>query len=61
VFVPGKLFQPSLIFAGRPEPNRVKYLSGASLSGRLLASHTKIRLSQKGLPRTNTLAYYKNP
>ncbi len=30
--------------------------SGASL---LLASHTNIRLGWKGLPRTNTLAYYE--
>jgi hypothetical protein len=28
---------------------------------RLLASPVNIRLDWKGLPRTNTLAYYKNP
>jgi hypothetical protein len=28
---------------------------------RLLASPTNIRLGWKGLPGTNTLAYYENP
>jgi len=32
-----------------------------SENGRLLASPTNIRLGWKGLPRTNTLVYYKNP
>jgi hypothetical protein len=36
-------------------------LSGAPLLGRLLASPTTIRLGWKGLPGTNTLAYYGNP
>ncbi len=43
------------------EPTRVKHLSGAPLKGRLLASPTNIRLGWISLPRTNTLAYYKNP
>jgi hypothetical protein len=43
------------------EPTRVKHLSGVPLQGRLLASPTNIRLDWKGLPRTNTLADYKNP
>jgi len=32
-----------------------------SLQGRPLALPTNIRLGWKGLPRTNTLAYYENP
>jgi hypothetical protein len=39
----------------------VKQLSGAPLKGMLLASPTNIRLGWKGLPGTNTLAYYENP
>jgi hypothetical protein len=38
-----------------------KHLSGASLNGRPLALPTNIRLGWRGLPRTNTLAYYENP
>jgi len=38
----------------------VKHLSGAPLYGRLLALPTYIRISLKGLPGTNTLAYYEN-
>jgi len=38
----------------------VKHLSGAPHQGRLLASPTNIRLSWKGLPETNTLAYSVN-
>jgi hypothetical protein len=37
----------------------MKHLSGAPLQGRLLASLTNIRLGWKGMPGTNTLAYYK--
>ena len=44
----------------RPEPNRMKHLSGAPLYGRLLASPTNTRLGWKGLPGINTLAYYEN-
>jgi hypothetical protein len=36
-------------------------LSRAPLLGRLLASSTNMRQGWKGLPRTNTLAYYENP
>ncbi len=35
-------------------------LQYAPLLGRLLASPTNIRLGWKGLPGTNTLAYYEN-
>jgi hypothetical protein len=35
-------------------------LSGDPLYGRLLAFPTNIRLDWKGLPGTNTLAYYEN-
>jgi len=36
----------------------VKNLSGAPLKGRLLALPTNIRLGWRGLPQTNTPAYY---
>jgi hypothetical protein len=38
----------------------MKYLSGAPLYGRLLASPENIRLGWKGLPEENILSYYKN-
>jgi hypothetical protein len=38
----------------------VEHLKGASL-GQALALPANIRLGWKGLPGTNTLAYYKNP
>ncbi len=37
----------------------MKHLSSAPLQGRLLASHTNIRLGWQGLPGTNALAYYE--
>jgi hypothetical protein len=60
VFVPGKPFQPSQMFAGKA----VAYPSEEPLRcpvwGRLLALPTNIRLCWKGLPRTNTLANCEN-
>jgi hypothetical protein len=41
----------------KPEPSRVKNLSGAPFLGRLLALPVNIRLGWKGLLGTNTLAY----
>jgi hypothetical protein len=41
----------------RAEPTRVKYLSLALPSGRLLALPTNITLGWKGLTGKNTLAY----
>jgi len=41
------------------EPTHVKFLSG-TLLGRLLALPPNIRLGKKGLPGTNTPAYYEN-
>jgi hypothetical protein len=50
VFVPGKPFQPSLVFAGKAaEPTQVKHLSGFPLS-------SNTRRGWRGLPETNTLA-----
>jgi hypothetical protein len=43
-----------------PEPTQVKHLSSAPLKVRLLASPTIIRQGWKGLPGSNTLAYYEN-
>ncbi len=48
-----------------PGANYIKLLIAANLGspfkGRLLASPTNIRVVWKGLPGTNTLAYYENP
>jgi hypothetical protein len=53
MFVSIKPFQPSVTFLTQAG----SYPRGAPES-RLLALHTDIRLSWKGLPGTNTLAYY---
>jgi hypothetical protein len=53
----------SLITLGS-EPNAIRVLTSlisGVLKGSLLASPTDIRLNWKGLPKTNTLAYYENP
>ena len=62
MFVAGKPLQPSLMFAGKAGAYpRVEYLKDASLYCRLLVLTADIRLGWKGLPGTNTLAYYDNP
>jgi hypothetical protein len=48
--------QPSLMFVG----NAGAYLSEAPFWCSSLGLPTKIRLTWKGLPRTNTLTYYEN-
>jgi hypothetical protein len=53
--VSGKPIQLSLMFA-RPEPNRVKHLTGAPAWGELLVLPTNIRLGWKCLPGKNALA-----
>jgi hypothetical protein len=61
IFVHGKVLHPSLMFVGMPGAyHRVEYLKGASFS-RLLAISTNTRIGGKGMPGTNTLAYYGNP
>jgi hypothetical protein len=62
VFLTGKPFQHSLVFVGKAKslPERGN-LSRASLKGMPLALPTNIKLGKKGLPGTNTIAYYKNP
>jgi hypothetical protein len=58
-FVPGKLFQPSLMFTGRARAytNGVPFRS--PLNDWLLDFPTNIRLSWKCLTGTNALAYYE--
>ncbi len=59
MFVPGKPFQPSLMFAGNARTlPRVEHLKVASL-GWPLALPANIRLGWKGLPRTNKPSYYE--
>ncbi len=41
------------------EPTRVKQLSGATLSCRLLALPTNIKQGWKGLPGKNSIAYFE--
>ncbi len=57
VFVLGKPFHPSLMFAG--SDGAYPSEAGAPLLVRLLAFPTNIRLGWKGLPETNSLAYYE--
>ncbi len=60
MFAPGTLFQPSLMFAGKPGAYpRVDHLKDVSL-GQAPALPVNTRLFWKGLPGTNTLAYYEN-
>jgi hypothetical protein len=55
VFVPGRPFQPSIMFVGNA---RSLFLSGMWLhSSRLHSLTPDIRQGWKGLPGTNTLAY----
>ncbi len=54
------LFQPSPMFVGKAGAHpRVENLKGASL-WLAAALFTNIRLDWKGLPGTNTLAYYEH-
>ncbi len=61
MFVPGKPFQPSLMFAGKAGSYPSEHLSGAPILSSLLDSPTNAILAWKGFPRTNPLAYYENP
>jgi hypothetical protein len=55
MFVPGKHFQPRLVIVSKARAYpRVKHLSNAPLLGRLLDLTTKITLSRKWLPGTNS-------
>jgi len=56
VFVPGKPFQPSLLFVGKPGAYpRVEH------PRLLLALSTGMRLGWEGLPGTNNPAYFNTP
>jgi hypothetical protein len=60
MFVPGRPFQPSIMFAGKAGA----YASGATfrcpLLGGLLGLPKNNKLGWKGLPETNTLAFYEH-
>jgi hypothetical protein len=60
VLVTGKPIQPSLMFAGEAEAYPSEALSAASFKSRLQALPTNIRLDMKGLPWTNSVAYYEH-
>ncbi len=57
MFFPGKPFQPSLMFAVKARA----YPSEASFRCSTLDLLANDKLDWKGLPGTNTLAYYENP
>ncbi len=57
--VPGKPFQPSIMFVGEAEARAFPYLSDAPLKGRFMALPTNIRLGWKGLPGKNAPANYE--
>jgi hypothetical protein len=60
VSVSTRTFQPILIFAGEAGAYpKVEHLKGALL-GQAQALPANIRIGLKGLPGTNTLAYYEN-
>jgi hypothetical protein len=48
------------MFVSKVELSQVKYLKGAPLWDRLLASPANVRLGWKDLPGTNTPAFYEN-
>jgi hypothetical protein len=56
VLIPGKPFQPSLMFVGKA---RVEHLKG-TLIGKALALVTNVGLGWKGLPLTIAIAYSDN-
>ncbi len=63
MYVPGKPFQPSLMFAGKAGayPSEAPFrCSSLGSYPRLWALPTNIRLGWNGLKGTNTLAYYEN-
>jgi hypothetical protein len=61
VFIHGKPFQPSLLYVGKVRSLPfLKNLSDAPHQGRLLALPINNGVGWKGLPGTNTLAYYEN-
>jgi len=57
VFVPGKPFQPSLMFARKVGDYPVKESFRWSAQGQ--APRRAHKLGKKGLPGTNALAYYE--
>ncbi len=59
VFFPGQTLQPSLMFVGKARS--LRYSGPPEWCFTLVGSGLKIRLGCKGLPGTNTLAYYENP
>jgi hypothetical protein len=54
LFIPGRPFQSSLIFANKARAYSNELVSVAPLLGRLLAVPGHIRLGWKSLSRTNT-------
>jgi hypothetical protein len=54
------VYQPCLKFATKSTVYLSAAVENAPLRGRLLTLDTYIRLGWKGLPGTNTLAYYEN-
>ncbi len=55
MFVPGKLFQPSLMFK-----SRIGAYQSEANEGFPVVSLTNFKLGWKAMPGTNTLTYYKH-
>ncbi len=60
MFVPGWPYQPNLIRSGQEGAYLIKESLGAPHVDRFLALTTKIGLSCKGWPETNSLAFYED-
>ncbi len=60
MFVPGKPFQPSLMFVGEARSLPKSRAPERALLGYAAVLPANTRLGWKGLPGTNTLAYYEN-
>ncbi len=60
MFDPGKLFQPSLMFAGKAEDYPSEAPFWCSTLGYAPALLTNIRLGWNALPGANVIAYFKN-
>ncbi len=60
MFVISKLFQPSAMFVGKAGVHPIEEPFKCFTLGKAPSLAHKHRLGWKGLPRTNTLAYYKS-
>ncbi len=60
MYVPGKSFQPGLMFVIKAIAYPSGQLKDSPLYGRPMATTENIRTDWNGLPGTNTLAYFEH-